>query len=138
MITIYFLTYKFQVLESELEAERSNVRIQTEKLNILRKEFTMLNEKLLIAEQENEAMLSKLTSLTLQQKDLDKLLQEREFSIQNLKAEKEELINAHTELTKTVDQLAKKLDEKEQEFERVYKVSKFMTPKKTDSIIITN
>lgn len=120
-------------MESELETERNNVRIQTEKLNILRNEFTILSEKLLIAEKENETLLEKLTSLTLQQNNLDELLHKKDLTVEQLKAEKEELILEHTKLQSTTDKLNKQLEEKEQELERVYKVSKFISPKKTES-----
>jgi len=119
-------------LESELDAEKSNVRVQTEKLNILRKEFTLLNEKLMLAEQENETMLNKLTSLTLKNKEFDELLQEKDNTIQRMQTDYEALLAQNNELKLSVENLNKKIEEMNQEIDRFQKVSKLISPKKPE------
>lgn len=119
-------------MESELDAEKSNVRVQTEKLNILRKEFTLLNEKLMLAEQENETMLNKLTSLTLKNKEFDELLQEKDNTIQRMQTDYEALLAQNNELKLSVENLNKKIEEMNQEIDRFQKVSKLISPKKPE------
>lgn len=49
-----------------MEIERNNVKSQTEKLNNLRKEFTLLNSKSITHERENETLIHKIAEMTVQ------------------------------------------------------------------------
>ncbi len=68
-------------MEGELEIERNNVKTQTEKLNNLRKEFTLLNSKSITQERENEALIHKIAELTVQIHAFDESSKDKVFKI---------------------------------------------------------
>ena len=49
-----------------MEEERNSVKTQTERLNNLRKEFTLLNSKSITHERENETLIHKIAEMTVQ------------------------------------------------------------------------
>ena len=59
------------MLEAELQSEKNSVRTQTEKLNILRKEFAFMNVKSVTNEKENEALIHKLATITMKMQEIE-------------------------------------------------------------------
>jgi hypothetical protein len=86
----------------------------------------------MLAEQENETMLNKLTSLTLKNKEFDELLQEKDNTIQRMQTDYEALLAQNNELKLSVENLNKKIEEMNQEIDRFQKVSKLISPKKPE------
>jgi len=72
------------LLETELEQEKNSVRIQTEKLNILRQEYAYLNAKSITTEKENEALIHKLATLTLKMQEIEEMIREKRRKIRRV------------------------------------------------------
>lgn len=68
-------------MEAELETERNSVKTQTEKLNILRKEFAFLNAKNITTEKENEALIHKLATITMKMQEIEEMTTEKVNSL---------------------------------------------------------
>jgi hypothetical protein len=117
-------------LESELDIERNNVRTQTEKVNILRKEFAFMNAKVITLEKENEALIHKLATLTLRMQEIEEIHRAKEDNIDGLLALKETLIAENEELKRSKEQLLRVLKEKEDEMDRNDRIQKFLSPSK--------
>jgi len=108
---------KIKSLENELEIERNNVKAQTEKLNGLRKEFTLLNAKSLTQEKENEALIHKLAELTMSLQSNEETLKEKDDKIEELETLKITFISEIEGLKESKDHLIQIIDEKNKEIE---------------------
>lgn len=77
------ILFQLRNLERELEIEKNNVKAQTEKLNSLKKEFTLLNTKSVTQEKENEDLIHKISEITIQLNSNDEILKDKviNFSI---------------------------------------------------------
>lgn len=60
-----------------MDGERNNVKVQTEKLNNLRKEYAVLTAKSAAQEKENESLIRKITELSIKADEYDELLKEK-------------------------------------------------------------
>ena len=111
-----------------MNQEKSSVRIQTEKLNILRGEFGYLNAQNIKNEKENEALIHKLAALTLKMQDMEEIMRLKddkidEFaSLQNLQ---DTLIEEVDNLKANRELLFKTLEDKNYEIGRLKISSKY-------------
>jgi kinesin family protein 5 len=113
---------RIKLLEAELEQEKNSVRIQTEKLNILRQEYAYLNAKSITTEKENEALIHKLATLTLKMQEFEETMREKEEKLEELPTLqdlRDTLMVEVDELKKNKDYMLKQLDEKNEEIERL-------------------
>lgn len=108
---------KIKNLEKELEHERNNVKTQTEKLNTLRKDFSLLNAKSLTQEKENEALIHKLAELTMSLQSNEEILKEKDDKIEQLDALKQAFITEIDSLKESKNHLIVTLEEKNKELE---------------------
>jgi len=108
---------KIKNLESELEIERNNVKAQTEKLNGLRKEFTLLNAKSLTQEKENEALIHKLAELTMSLQSNEELLKEKDDKIEQLETLKQTYMTEIEGIKESKEHLIHVIEEKNKEIE---------------------
>jgi len=109
-------------LETELEQEKNSVRIQTEKLNILRQEYAYLNAKSITTEKENEALIHKLATLTLKMQEIEEMIREKEERLEELPTLqdlRDTLMVEADELRKSKEHLQKQLDERNEEIDRL-------------------
>lgn len=53
------------------------MRTQTEKLNILRREFAFLNARNITTEKENEALIHKLATITMKMQEIEEMTTEK-------------------------------------------------------------
>ena len=98
------------------------MRIQTEKLNILRGEFGYLNAQNIKNEKENEALIHKLATLTLKMQEIEELIRSKDDKIEELVS----LQNLRDSLMEEVDNLKankelliKTLEDKDEEVIRL-------------------
>lgn len=108
---------RIKALDNELEMERNNVKSQTEKVNALRKEFTLLNAKSLIQEKENEALIRKLAEITISFQSNEELLKEKDDRIEQLDSLRITYINEIEGLKESKEHLLQIIDEKNKELE---------------------
>ena len=108
---------KIKNLEAELENERNNVKAQTEKLNGLRKEFTLLNAKSLTQEKENEALIHKLAELTMALQSNEELLKEKDDKIEQLETLKQTYMIEIQGIKDSKEHLIHVIEEKNKELE---------------------
>jgi len=78
--------------------EQHNVETQTEKLNILKEEFELVNAKVMTSEKENEALIHKLASLTLKMQELEEAYNDKETQLEVVLSLKDALIAENEEL----------------------------------------
>lgn len=110
---------KIKLLEGQLEMEGGNVRIQTEKLNLLRKEFALLNAKAITQEEENEQLIHKLTAFTLKSQEYDEQLKEKEEKIEQLVQMKYTHLSEIEGLKNSKEHLMQMIQEKNKEIEKI-------------------
>lgn len=111
------LLERIRNLEKELEFERNNVKSQTEKLNGLKKDFTLLNAKSLTQEKENEALIHKLAELTMSLQGNEELVKEKDDKIEQLEELKQTFIAEIDSLKQSKNNLIQTLEEKNREIE---------------------
>lgn len=111
------LLERIKNLEKELEFERNNVKSQTEKLNGLKKDFTLLNAKSLTQEKENEALIHKLAELTMSLQTNEELVKEKDDKIEQLEELKQTFIVEIDSLKQSKNNLIQTLEEKNRELE---------------------
>jgi len=97
---------RIRLLESELEQERNNVRTQTEKVNMLRREFAAYNLKLNNQERENEALITKLATLSVTINELEERFKAKETEFNYLQELKDTLMQENENLKKIQEDLA--------------------------------
>lgn len=68
---------RIRILESELKQEKSNLNLHSEKLKLLRSEFSLINGRMIKAEKENSLYLDKITELTLEKQRLEESASEK-------------------------------------------------------------
>ena len=110
---------KIKILEGQLEIESGNVRIQTEKLNLLRKEFALLNAKAITQEEENEQLIHKLTALTIKSSEFDEVLKEKDEKIEQLEQLKVSYTSELEALKNSKEHLFLMIQEKNKEIEKI-------------------
>ena len=108
---------KNKSLENELELERNNVKAQTEKLNNLRKEFTLLNAKSLTQEKENESLIHKLAEITMSLQSNEEILKEKYNKIEQIESLKLAFISEIEGLKESKKHLLQVIEEKNKEIE---------------------
>ncbi|EAR95613.3 kinesin motor catalytic domain protein (macronuclear) [Tetrahymena thermophila SB210] len=112
-------------LQEVLEIEKNNVTVQTEKLSILRKEFTKITAKCMTLEKENENLVQRLANLNLQVSE-EKLVNENkdkeidQIHEENLK-QREEMAKEIESLKQIKDNLLLKLEEQMEQLEEYEK-----------------
>ncbi len=92
-------------MESELEQERNNVRTQTEKVNMLRREFAAHNLKLTNQERENEGLLTKLATLSITINELEERFRVKEEEFSCLQELKDALVQDNESLRRLQEEL---------------------------------
>jgi len=93
------------LLESELEQERNNVRTQTGKVNMLRKEFAALALSLDNQGRENEALITKLATLSVTINELEERFKAKEEEFSCLQELKDTLMQDNESLRKIQEDL---------------------------------
>jgi kinesin family member 5 len=101
---------QLRILENELKIEKENVRTQTEKINILRKEFAYMNAKVITTEKENENLIQKVADLTLKKQEIQETLLEKDMKIQALIELRNNLMAENEELKRSKEQYTSQLD----------------------------
>ena len=114
---------KIKLLEGQLEIESGNVRIQTEKLNLLRKEFALLNAKAITQEEENEQLIHKLTSFTMKSQEFDEMIKEKEEKIEQLEQLKMTHLSEIEGLKNSKDHLMQMIQDKNKEIEKIESIN---------------
>ncbi len=79
-------------------SEQSNVQVQTEKLNILKQEFELVNAKIMTSEKENEALIHKLASLTLKMQEFEELFNDKQAQLDAVISLRDALMAENDEL----------------------------------------
>ena len=105
-----------------MNQEKNSVKIQTQKLNILRGEFGYLNAQNIKNEKENENLIHKLATLTLKMQEMEELMRLKDdkidelVSLQNLR---DTLVVEVDNLKSNRELLFKTLKDKNEEIERL-------------------
>ena len=110
---------KIKNLEEQLVIESGNVRIQTEKLNILRKEFALLNAKAITQEEENEQLIHKMAGLTMKSQEFEELMREKDEKIEQLEQIKLTHLSEIDGLKGSKEHLLQMISEKNKEIEKI-------------------
>ena len=110
---------KIKNLEEQLVIESGNVRIQTEKLNILRKEFALLNAKAITQEEENEQLIHKMAGLTMKSQEFEELMREKDEKIEQLEQIKLTHLSEIDGLKGSKEHLLQMITEKNKEIEKI-------------------
>jgi len=110
---------KIKGLEEQLVIESGNVRIQTEKLNILRKEFALLNAKAITQEEENEQLIHRMAGLTLKSQEFEDILREKDEKIEKLEQIKLTHLSEIDGLKGSKEHLLGLIQEKNKEIEKI-------------------
>lgn len=122
-----------RILEQELETQRESVRVQTERLKELRTHFDALTMKTIITEKENEKLIYKLASMTLQIQNLQDTIQGKESDYKFLDNRCQKLLVENEELRKSKKQLTKEIKEKDAEASRVNRLKNFFNITKAET-----
>ena len=104
-----------RALETDLRIERNNVITQTEKLNILQEEFELVNAKLITSEKENEALIQRLASITLEAQEQEENEENKDTKLQVLMSLKDALIAENEELRVSNQYLLLRLENRDQD-----------------------
>ena len=72
--------------------------MQTQKLDILREEFELVNAKVMTSEKENEALIHKLASLTLKLQEEEENSMDKDLKLEVLQSLKDALLAENEEL----------------------------------------
>lgn len=104
-----------RALESDIRIERNNVITQTEKLNILQEEFELVNAKLITSEKENEALIQKLASITMEAQEQEENEENKDTKLQVLMSLKDALIAENEELRASNQYLLQRLENRDQD-----------------------
>ena len=95
--------------------ERLSLSKQSEKVNFLKKDLAENNNKMLMIEKENEALINKLATLTLKMQELEEKFRDKEMKLEILQLLKDILMTENEELKKSRKVFLNDLDEENNE-----------------------
>jgi len=95
--------------------ERMSLSKQSEKVNLLKRDLSENNNKMVMIEKENEALINKLASLTLKMQELEEKFRDKEMKLEILQLLKDILMTENEELKKSRKSFLNDLDEENHE-----------------------